>query len=145
MKQNEVKDIQELIDYLLRVRELELLTNEETCDLVNSFPDNYYDLEKENIETLERFDKRLVTLNNLLKKEQRNTDVLEIEREMIKMQAKKYITVKELAEIYNISKSSQQDYRGRMHDPLPFRQKVQGGKIEYVVKDVEAWLQNQHK
>ncbi|MCW8895541.1 helix-turn-helix domain-containing protein [Sulfurimonas sp.] len=64
---------------------------------------------------------------------------------MTKIQSKNNITVKEFAEIYNISKTSQQNYRARLHDPLPFHQKVEGGKIVYVVKEVEQWLENQHK
>lgn len=43
---------------------------------------------------------------------------------MSKIQAKKYINVKELQEICNISQSSQRDYRGCLHNPLPCHQKV---------------------
>lgn len=60
-------------------------------------------------------------------------------------QKKKNITVKEFEEIYNISKSSQQDLRGRLYDPLPYHQKVERGKIVYVVEEVEKWFENQHK
>jgi len=61
------------------------------------------------------------------------------------LQAKKNITVKELAKLYNISKTSQQNYRSRLNDPLPYHQKVEGGKITYIVEEVEKWLENQHK
>jgi len=61
------------------------------------------------------------------------------------IQAKKNITVKELSKIYNISSSSQRDYRSRLNDPLPYHQKVAGGKIVYVAEEVEKWFQNQHK
>ena len=61
------------------------------------------------------------------------------------IQEKKYITVKEFEEVYNVSKTSQQNYRGRLYDPLPYHQKVQGGKIVYVVEEVENWFANQHK
>ena len=145
MKKDAVKDIQELIEYLLRIRERELIENESNSYLINSFPENNFDLQKENNETMQRFDERLITLNNLLKKEQRNQDVLNIEAEMRKIQAKKYISVKEFSEIYNISKTSQQNYRSRLYDPLPYHQKVIGGKITYNVEEVEKWFGNQHK
>lgn len=61
------------------------------------------------------------------------------------IQAKKNITVKEFTEIYNISRTSQQNYRSRLNDPLPYHQKVEGGKIVYVVEEVEKWFENQHR
>ena len=64
---------------------------------------------------------------------------------MKKIQAKKYITIKEFNEIYNISVSSQQQFRGRLNDPLPYHQKVLRGKVVYVVEEVEKWFENQHK
>jgi len=67
------------------------------------------------------------------------------ENDIIKIQAKKYITVKEFSEIYNIQKTSQQNYRARLNDPLPYHQKVEGGKIVYVVEEVEKWFDNQHR
>ena len=54
-------------------------------------------------------------------------------------------TVKEFAKIYDISKTSQQNYRTRLQDPLPYHQKVEGGKITYVVDEVEKWFENQHQ
>ena len=145
MKKQAVKDIQEIIEFLLGVRERQLIENEETSRLVNSFPENHYDLEKEICETMERFEERLITLNRLLKKEEQNKEVLDIEQQMKKIQSKKNITVKEFSEIYNVSKTSQQNYRGRIHDKLPYHQKVEGGKIVYVVEEVEKWFENQHK
>lgn len=62
-----------------------------------------------------------------------------------KIQKKKNITVKEFAEKYNISASSQRDFRSRLKDKLPSHQKVKGGKIVYVVEEVEKWFENQHK
>ncbi|MCD4668004.1 MAG: hypothetical protein K8R44_05385 [Sulfurimonas sp.] len=64
---------------------------------------------------------------------------------MAKIQAKKYITVKEFEEIYSVSKTSQQNYRGRIYDPLPYHQKVFRGKILYNVQEVEQWFENQYK
>lgn len=92
-----------------------------------------------------RLDNSLVKLNGLLSKKDQYLEVLDIEEQMRKMQAKKYITRKEFAEIYNISISSQDVYRGRLYDPLPYHQKVAGGKVVYVVDEVEKWFANQHK
>ena len=145
MKKDAVKDIKELVEYLLRIRERELIENEENAHLVNSFEGNNFDLEKENESTRQRFDERLITLNNLLKKEERNPAVLDIEEQMRKIQSKKYISVKEMTLIHNMSKTSQQNYRERLYDPLPYHQKVEGGKITYIVEEIEKWFENQHK
>lgn len=91
------------------------------------------------------FDFPLLKLNNLLEKDFQNREVLEIEKNMAKLHGKEYLSVKELEDKYDISKNTQAQYRSRMHDPLPYRQIVLNGKITYVVKDVEQWLQNQHK
>lgn len=91
------------------------------------------------------FDEQLIKLNSLLDKKDQIKEIVDLEQQMKKIQAKKFITVKEFTEIYNISKTSQQNYRGRMHDPLPYHQKVAGGKIVYVVEEVEKWFENQHK
>lgn len=64
---------------------------------------------------------------------------------MSKIQAKKYINVKEFQEIYDISKSSQRDYRGRLNNALPYHQKVFRGKILYDVNEVEKWFENEYK
>ena len=69
----------------------------------------------------------------------------DIEVYMAKIQSKKYITVKEFSEIYNVSISSQQNYRGRIYDPLPYHQKVFRGNITYIVSEIEKWLENQYK
>ena len=145
MKKDAIKDIKELVEYLLRIRERELIENEENALLVNSFEGNNFNLEKENESTRQRFDERLITLNNLLKKEERNPTVLDIEEQMRKIQAKKYISVKEMTLIHNMSKTSQQNYRERLYNPLPYHQKVVGGKITYTVEEIEKWLENQHK
>ncbi len=42
--------------------------------------------------------------------------ILDIKR----IEEKKYITIKEFDEIYNISVFSQQQFRGRLNDPLPY-------------------------
>lgn len=91
---------------------------------------------------MEKYDSRLIALNNLLKHEKRNKEVLDIE----KLQVKKYISTKELAELYpNMPLSTQVSLRGRIHDKLPYHQNVVGGKIMYIVEEVENWRANQHK
>lgn len=62
-----------------------------------------------------------------------------------KIQAKKVLTVQELEVIYSIKKTTQQNYRSRIHDPLPYHQKVENGKITYLVDEVEKWIKNQHR
>jgi len=92
-----------------------------------------------------KYDKPLVKLNNLLSDKEQYDEIKEIEKEMVKLNNKKYLTVKEFSEKYNISKTSQQNYRGRLYDPLPYHQKVMNGKITYLVEEVEKWFENQHK
>ncbi len=91
------------------------------------------------------FDPPLIKLNNLLGRENQSEEVLQIEKNMAKLHGKKNLTVKDFEEKYNMSKTSQQNYRSRLYDPLPYHQKVQGGNITYVVEEVERWLENQHK
>ncbi|MBT5491619.1 hypothetical protein HOK00_04880 [bacterium] len=64
---------------------------------------------------------------------------------MKKIQTKKYISIKEFQEIYGKSKTSQQGLRGRLKDPIPYRQTVKNGSITYVIEEVEEWFKNQHK
>jgi hypothetical protein len=96
-------------------------------------------------EEIEEIKNIIIKLNNSLKKKDRIPTIVSLEEEMKKIQAKKYITIKEFAEIYNISVSSQQQFRGRLNDPLPYHQKVPRGKVVYVVEEVEKWFENQHK
>lgn len=91
------------------------------------------------------FDLPLIKLNNLLSKQEQNEAVLQIEKNMAKLHGKKYLSVKEFEEKYGMSKSSQQQYRSRLYDSLPYHQKVEGGKIIYIVDEVEKWFENQHK
>lgn len=91
------------------------------------------------------FDIPLIKLNNLLDEKEKNSEVIEIEKKMAVIHSKQFLSVKEFGEKYNISKTSQQNYRSRMCDPLPYHQKVEGGKITYIVKEVEQWFENQHR
>ncbi len=99
----------------------------------------------DNVEKIKKLDNQLVNLNLLLPYLERDKEVIMIDQEMKKIQAKNNITVKEFTEIYNISTSSQRDYRSRLQDALPYHQKISGGKIVYVVEEVEIWFENQHR
>jgi len=68
----------------------------------------------------------IVKLNLLLPYLERDKEVIAIDQQIKKIQAKNNITVKEFTEIYNISTSSQRDYRSRLQDSLPYHQKVAG-------------------
>lgn len=89
--------------------------------------------------------KLLVKLNSLLDEKDKDADINKLDKEMKVIQEKKYITVNEFEKIYNISKSSQKNLRNRLTDKLPYHQKVVGGKIVYVVNEVEKWFENQYK
>jgi hypothetical protein len=156
---NKTKIIQEAIDDLLKIRQkrfdeyIGALTEQDwALDALNDgaigFTLDFEEKKSENQiwnEFVTDFDPPLVKLNNLLNRENQNDEVLEIEKNMAKLHGKKYLSVKEFEDKYNISKNSQTQYRGRMHDPLPYRQIVENGKITYVVGEVEQWFQNQHK
>lgn len=163
MNKNTKKTILETIEYLLELRyDLILgdlgndnMSPEKKAEFVKQnlmetradgtvrFAERF--INQKNIKKIEALDKQLIKLNHLLPYFDRNTEILTIEQQMQKIQAKKNITVKEFTEIYNVSASSQRDYRYRSNDPLPYHQKVAGGKIVYVVEEVEKWFENQHR
>ncbi len=93
----------------------------------------------------EEIKQTIINLNNLLNNSDKIKPIVDLEEEMKKIQVKNFITTNEMSEIYNISISSQKDYRGRLNDPLPFTQKKFRGKINYIVEDIEKWLKNQHR
>lgn len=79
-------------------------------------------------------------------KQQSEQEILDIQKNIARIQAQKFISSSELEILYpNMSKKTQAGYRGRINDPLPFQQKVEGGNITYEVEKVEQWLANQHK
>lgn len=147
MKKEIVKDIKELIEYLLDIRKQELIASEETAILVNTHSMEYIYNEVEEAKIINnRFDKRLITLNSLLEKEEQNREVLNIEdimKEMNKkidnlskkkekkekkeftveeikvIKEKEFITVDEFQAIFNRGTDSQKNYRGRLKNPLP--------------------------
>lgn len=164
MKNNQ-EVIKEIIEDLLNIRRIRydeymnLLTQKEwTEDIMNDgkssvFKEIFHEIEgtqkKDEHDILEdfvsEFDVPLVKLNNLLNNEDRNDEVLEIEKRMARLHSKQFISVKDFAEKYNDSPSTQKQYRSRLYDPLPYHQKVEGGKIMYSVEEVEKWRANNHK
>lgn len=61
----------------------------------------------------------------------------------IEYSLKKFLTVKELENMYSISQSQQKGLRGRIKNPLPYYQEMENGKISYKVSEVEEWKNNQ--
>lgn len=88
---------------------------------------------------------QLIKLNNLLGIPDKKPEIVDLEQQMKKIQAKRYITIAQFSEIYNISKTSQQNYRARINDPLPYIQTVSKGKITYDVEEVNKWLERNNK
>lgn len=152
MNQKEKEVIKDIIENILKIRKNHLFSQELMKETDFEYRDEKVpeDIIKERRRrrkqrTIDIYDVQLVKLNNLLKDTEKFDEVNEIEQEIIKIQSKNNITTKEFAEIYNISISSQKDYRGRLNDPLPFHQKVARGTIVYVVEEVEKWFKNQYK
>ena len=141
MNKKEKTEIKSVIEHILKFRSKEIWDNEN----INTSTHDWEEKDRLNQITTEKYDKPLIKLNSLLKYEDKYKEVLDIEAEMRKIQAKKYITTDEMVEIYNISISSQRDYRGRLNDPLPFNQRKFRGKITYTVVEIEQWLKNQGK
>lgn len=64
------------------------------------------------------------------------------EEDIRRIQAKKYISVKEFTVIYGYSSEWKRNRRGKLYNRLPFRQEKKGGKILYNVEEVEIWFKN---
>jgi hypothetical protein len=158
MNRHEIK-IKEIITDLLKIRQKRfdeyieaLIEKDYAIDAMNDGAVGFsFDFEEKKSEDqiwnefVSDFDLPLIKLNNLLDKQDQSEEILQIEKNMVKLHGKKYLSVKEFEEKYNMSKSSQQQYRSRLYDSLPYHQKVEGGKIIYIVDEVEKWFENQHK
>lgn len=138
--------IKEVIKDLLQFRKIEfhrILKSQDTfvynCDM-----DEYEKIRKERAKQVitEKYDKPLIKLNNLLEITDRNKELVDIEMQMKKIQAKKYISVKEFTEIYGKSSDWQRNRRGRIRNKLPFMQEKSGSNVMYKVEDIEVWFQN---
>ncbi len=97
------------------------------------------DASSDEITKLEKAHKR--EIDNLYSKEYSITPTLE--EDIKKIQAKQYLSPKELAILYtDMSISSQEVYRGRLKDKLPYEQKKKRGKITYNTSEVKIWMEN---
>jgi len=87
--------------------------------------------------------KQVIKLNNTLDKEEQLKEVVDLEQEIKNIQAKRYISPKELSQLLpNMSISQQQTYRGRIKDKIPYHQTASRGGVTYIVKDVKVWMEN---
>jgi hypothetical protein len=60
---------------------------------------------------------------------------------------KKLLSVKEFEDLYGISKTQQQSFRGRLKNALPYykqstKSKSSNTKIYYKIEEIEAWIEN---
>jgi ABC-type glutathione transport system ATPase component len=91
------------------------------------------------------FDKPLIKLNDLLDKSEQVDEVLEIQKEMARINAKQYITVDEFTKKYGLSSNAQRIRRGRRGDPLPYYQDGDDCLITYDVEEVNEWRKRNRK
>lgn len=121
-----------------RFKEHNVLNEKE--DYVHSYTCKTTELLFSTFKKLKEQAKFLITLvdNNKQKELTRRVDAIEIE----KIQAKKFITVKEFTEIYDRSSEWQRNRRNKIHNRLPFRQEKKGGKVLYEIEEVEIWFKN---
>lgn len=153
------------LDSSVPEQELEFSDEEKNDLLTNNYDDGVYEFKEESLKNLndtwysyslevtellfENFNSLkgyAYTLIDLLDKNSQKEykdRLIKINIEYI--QKKKYLNVNEFAEVYHMSKTQQQTRRGRLHDPLPYHQHVEGGKILYDVEEVEKWKQNGNK
>lgn len=105
---------------------------------VNTYSDVWYQYVFE-------FDKPLIKLNKLLDTNSQIEDINEIEKEMIRIQSKKIITVKEFTKIYNYSADWQKQRRERnpkLGGKLPYNQAGANAQIFYEVSKIEMYFIN---
>jgi|GEM_PF-2805827 len=67
----------------------------------------------------------------------------EANKKLIEHSPKKFLTVKQLEQLYSISESQQKNLRNRINNPLSYHQDEIGGKIRYEVSSVEGWMSQQ--
>lgn len=83
-----------------------------------------------------------VLLNKTLDKQEQIKEVNDLKKFEV-LQKKKYVSPEELSMLFpDMSISQQQTYRGRLKNKIPYHQSVKGGKITYVVSEVEEWKEN---
>jgi hypothetical protein len=141
------KVIKEVIEDILELRKKKLRTDIYD-DTSFFYPNEESQREKKErinyrqTRTIKEFDIPLIKLNKILEKEEQYQEVIEIEKQMKKLQLKKYINVKEFTEIYGFSSDWQKNRRARIRNRLPFIQTANSGKITYCVEEIEIWFEN---
>jgi hypothetical protein len=141
------KVIKEVIEDILELRKKKLRTDIYD-DTSFFYPNEESQREKKErinyrqTRTIKEFDIPLIKLNKILEKEEQYQEVIEIEKQMKKLQSKKYINVKEFTEIYGFSSDWQKNRRARIRNRLPFIQTANSGKITYCVEEIEIWFGN---
>lgn len=151
------------LDSSLPIQELEFSEEEKNDLLTNNYDDGVYEFREESLKNLNdtwynyadevtellydnfnRLRDYTYGLIDLLDKDSQKEykdKLLKINIEFI--QKKKYITVRELTKIYNMSPETQKRRRARIHDTLPSIQVAEGCKIMYNVEEVDIWLENE--
>lgn len=95
------------------------------------------------INIIQDITKQVIELNNTLDKEEQLKEVADLEQEIKNIQAKRYISPKELSQLLpNMSISQQQTYRGRLKNKIPYHQATSRGGVTYIVEDVKEWMEN---
>lgn len=133
----------ELHDFEEQISSIENQQNE-LQDLAYEF-----NIETENNNVEDNQLRQLEEEKNRLQKElqalKENHEQINREALIKEIQAKRYLSPKELAILKtDMSISSQQTYRGRLRDKIPFHQKGRDCKITYDIKEVEVWIENQN-
>ena len=138
----------ELKEKELYEEELQKLYNEECFN--TQYPETICDYtEQENYNIVHREIEQLRDEKDSILEElqymKENHKKIDTEARIKMIQAKKYISPKELSILYpDMSISSQATYRGRLKDKLPYQQKKKRGKITYIVSEIEVWRENQN-
>lgn len=127
---------------------------DDSPDEDNPFEENPFEDENTNQQTkkptkkdlwseyISDFDVPLIKLNNLLEVEEKKPEIIKIENNLNQLHNKKHISVKEFTTLYGFSSDWQKNRRGRIHDNLPYHQNATGGKITYIIKEIEIWFEN---
>jgi hypothetical protein len=148
-----VKDTEEIKELLLLKRELRNVYYK--LSEINTILDNnarLYIKKEDNEDLIYAFHE----FNNVIKKfDSFDKNILNIVKtierptgyafKLQKTQLKKFISVDEFSEIFGYSKSSQQNFRSRLYNPIPFLQDKKKGKIIYDIEKVKLWLTNNSK
>lgn len=122
--------------------QIELLQNK-YLELSNELKELYKteDLYSSNeINSSSNLEEMIIKLSKQITKQ--NTEMKDI-NDYIKSNTnnKEKITIKEFTAIHKYGDDKQREFRERVIDPLPYLQTKAGGKITYIVKEVDKWLE----